>query len=46
MSKDFQNVLKIVMNMIWDIMHYPVLTLKAISFTEGDLKIISYGLGN
>lgn len=44
MSKYFQNVLKIVMNMIWESMHYPVLLSKAISFTEGDLKIIPYGL--
>jgi len=25
MSKDFQNVLKIVMNMIWEPMYYPFL---------------------
>jgi len=30
--------------MIWETMHYLVLILKAISFTEGDLKIVCYGL--
>jgi hypothetical protein len=40
MSKDFQNVLNIAMNMIWETMYYPVLIPKAIRFTERDLKII------
>jgi len=42
MSKNFQNVLNIVMNMIWKTMYYPVLILKAISLTAEDLKIIFF----
>jgi len=42
MSKNFQNVLNIVMNTIWKTMYYPVLILKTISLTVEDLKIIFF----